>query len=194
MPPRIRQGLSKRTEFAALLNTLNLVNESVEVGTHQGHFAESFLKAWKGKTLYGIDPYEPLYDPMDPAALGDRKKDKLAAISRLARFQKRFKPIYLSSVEASKQFPNDSLDFVFVDGCHQYSSVLEDLKTWFPKVATKGVIAGHDLICPGEPSGLWENTIQPALFEFLGSLEKSPDLFLVPEDREQPWSYFFFKP
>ncbi len=53
-------------------------------------------------------------------------------------------PIRKKSIEASKDFEDNSLDFVYIDANHQFRNVLEDLKSWYPKVKSGGVIAGHD--------------------------------------------------
>ena len=47
-------------------------------------------------------------------------------------------------VSCNKSFINSSLDFVYIDGNHQYSSVIEDLNIWYPKVKYRGIIAGDD--------------------------------------------------
>lgn len=59
-------------------------------------------------------------------------------------------PIMNHSTEASKQFEDNSLDFVFIDASHQYQDVKNDLKHWLPKVKKGGIIAGHDYV-PGHP-------------------------------------------
>lgn len=53
-------------------------------------------------------------------------------------------PIRLSSVEASKLYEDNSLDFVFIDACHTYECVKEDIEHWLPKVKVGGILAGHD--------------------------------------------------
>lgn len=53
-------------------------------------------------------------------------------------------PYKMTSVEASKLFEDESIDFIFIDACHDYESVKSDLHSWFPKVKNGGVIAGHD--------------------------------------------------
>jgi hypothetical protein len=52
--------------------------------------------------------------------------------------------IRADSKEAHKQFENESLDFVFIDGDHSYLGCKSDLKNWFPKIKKNGIIAGHD--------------------------------------------------
>ena len=50
----------------------------------------------------------------------------------------------MTSEEASKKFEDNSLDFVFIDACHEYECVKEDIIHWLPKIAPNGILAGHD--------------------------------------------------
>jgi hypothetical protein len=56
------------------------------------------------------------------------------------------------------------VDFVFIDGWHEYASVLRDFELAFPLVKTGGWIALHD-VCPDwpGPSQVWEQTAGPTL-------------------------------
>jgi hypothetical protein len=53
-------------------------------------------------------------------------------------------PIRLSSLDAVNQYPNRSLDFVFIDASHEYNDVKKDILSWYPKIKKGGFIAGHD--------------------------------------------------
>ena len=48
------------------------------------------------------------------------------------------------SSNASKRIEDGSLDLVFIDACHEYPSIKEDIELWFPKVRKGGIICGHD--------------------------------------------------
>jgi len=50
------------------------------------------------------------------------------------------------SVNASKLYEDESLDFVFIDAAHDYQNVKNDINAWFPKVKKGGIIAGHDYV------------------------------------------------
>lgn len=70
-------------------------------------------------------------------------------------------PIRLTSKEASKLYPDNSIDIIFIDACHDYDCVIEDIKSWMPKVKSDGILAGHDY--PGWPG------VQKAVDELLDS-------------------------
>lgn len=54
------------------------------------------------------------------------------------------KPLAMPSLEASKLFPDKSVDLVFIDANHGYSHVKQDLLAWLPKVRSGGFLCGHD--------------------------------------------------
>jgi hypothetical protein len=56
------------------------------------------------------------------------------------------------------------IDFIFIDGWHEYASVLRDFELAFPLVRTGGWIALHDVCAewPG-PLEVWEQTAAPSL-------------------------------
>ena len=51
-----------------------------------------------------------------------------------------------TSEEFSKTIEDGSLDFVYIDGDHQYESCKKDLQLWIPKIKKGGIIAGHDYL------------------------------------------------
>jgi hypothetical protein len=68
----------------------------------------------------------------------------------------RIKIIPRASVSAAELFPNDSIDFVMIDGAHDYASVRDDVRAWITKVKPGGVIAGDDADWPGVLIGAHE--------------------------------------
>ena len=53
-------------------------------------------------------------------------------------------PIKKNSVDASKLYEDESLDFVFIDASHEYDDVKNDINSWYPKVKKGGYLCGHD--------------------------------------------------
>ena len=80
---------------------------------------------------------------------------------QLAGVLDRVIPIATESTIAAKAFDNESLDFVFLDGAHDYKSVYNDLVSWFPKIKQTGLIGGHDF---GHPP------LTKAIYDFFGQL------------------------
>lgn len=81
------------------------------------------------------------------------------------------------------------IDFIFIDGWHEYGPVLRDLQLAFPLVKDGGWIAMHDVIesWPGSLR-VWNETAKPSLskHEKCGSIScgmKTPGLAL----RDTPW-------
>ena len=47
-------------------------------------------------------------------------------------------------MEAVEDFADESLDFVYIDGNHDFRYIAEDLAEWTKKVRIGGIISGHD--------------------------------------------------
>jgi len=70
------------------------------------------------------------------------------AVSRLKMYTSQIEFVRLYSSVASNVIPNN-LDFVYIDGNHNYEYVKQDMECWYPKIKPGGVICGHDLQYPG---------------------------------------------
>ncbi len=189
--------LSSRNALGPYLNRLGLVGNGVEVGTHRGEFAKLLLEGWAGR-LYCVDPWDE--QPEDyiqqakflPESSGDRVKDHGAALKTLYKYRDRCMFMKTTSEEAAKSFADDSLDFVYLDGNHEPPHVEQDIRLWWPKLKTGGVLSGHDVVCPGPPSeDNWSQYIFPAIYTF--SQEVGRDLHLLVEYGCLPWSYVMVK-
>ena len=50
------------------------------------------------------------------------------------------------SHEAALCFPDGFFDYVYIDADHTYAAVCQDIATWYPKVRSGGILAGHDFL------------------------------------------------
>lgn len=113
-----------------------------EIGSYIGESTELFANGCK--KIYAIDFWKNYYDKSDkrfyqyPMKLVEQVFD-----IRMKKFKNLIK-IKKSSKEASNEFEDEILDFVYIDSNHQYENVLEDIKTWLPKIKSNGMIGGHD--------------------------------------------------
>lgn len=55
-----------------------------------------------------------------------------------------FNPIKLNSIDASRLYLDHSLDFILIDGSHEYEDVRLDIFNWYPKLKPGGIMAGDD--------------------------------------------------
>ena len=114
----------------------------VEIGCYVGISTSIFAQFFE--TVYGVDPWISGYDD------GSVMSTKLDLSKAEETFDKHTAPfkniikIKKKSVDASKDFKDNSLDFVYIDGSHTKKCFLEDLYHWYPKVGICGFIGGHD--------------------------------------------------
>ena len=123
-----------------------------EIGVFQGAHAKQILNGYLNiEKLVLVDPwvfcaYEGSYNYLDDKKFNNMYKE----VKDFFETDKRVEIIRDLSVNASKQFPDEYFDFVYLDGNHQYEFVLEDLEAWYPKLKKYGVMCGDDF---GHPSG-----------------------------------------
>lgn len=134
-----------------LLEKKDLVG--IQIGSYAGESTELFTKSNVFKIFYAIDPWIMNYDPHDGTGnsnlpLAEQEFDK--------RFKDNLivKKIKLKSNEAVTQFKDNSIDFIYIDGCHTYESVKQDLQLYVPKIKVGGIIAGHDYGGTGHIAGV----------------------------------------
>lgn len=165
----------------------------VEIGTHIGEFAEQILNTWNG-TLICVDPWKiyPEYKEQYQFLWGRENGNFFEQASkRLEKFKHRCQLIRLTSGSAVSLIPT-KLDFVYIDGNHSYRYVKQDLELWYPKLESKGIIAGHDFFMPGAIIDNMQDEVQQAVIEFANT--KALDIHIIPEIGEHPWSYYMIKP
>jgi len=64
------------------------------------------------------------------------------------------------SVEGASRFKDNYFDFIYLDAAHDYESVVDDLKAWWPKLKEGGIMSGHDYfpdhrVWRGKEVGVW---------------------------------------
>jgi cephalosporin hydroxylase len=80
-----------------------------------------------------------------PDAPGSIETSFMQNMQRLGEATDRLEHFKMPSTEASSLFLDLTIDFVWIDADHHFSSVLEDLEVWWPKVKLGGEMGGHDL-------------------------------------------------
>jgi len=143
---KIHLFLSRKNVVCELINTFCPKSSiGVEIGVYQGWMSEAILKECNIGHMYLIDPYEGGYanfaeSPDDTQKVMDKRY--LEVKKKFAR-KKQITLIRKKSTDAHECVPG-LLDFVYIDGNHELEFVLNDLKTWVPKMKSGALVMGDD--------------------------------------------------
>lgn len=113
-----------------------------EIGVYAGDYTEKFCQA--GIEMYAIDPWTA-YSGMGRTFQTQSTMDEIyqMAHKRLSKYDC-VHIVKMESMKAVRKFDDNSLDFVYIDGNHDFRHVAEDLYEWSKKVRSGGAISGHD--------------------------------------------------
>jgi len=129
-----------RKIMAEILRDLEF-NTGVEVGVAQGFHSELLCQINPNLHLYAVDSWEKYSGYRD--YLAERLVHfEREARERLSHYNCTIIKDY--SVSAAGHFPDNSLDFVYIDGAHDFLNVATDICKWIEKVKSGGIIYGHD--------------------------------------------------
>jgi hypothetical protein len=119
------------------------IEVGVEIGVAYGDHALSMLSNIPSITrLYLIDPYVDFIDDDGVTAnFGDIGLNR--AKKKLSKFEDKITFIREYSEKAVESIPK-GLDFVYIDGNHNYEYVKQDIALYYPLVKPGGILGGHD--------------------------------------------------
>lgn len=115
-------------------------NNGAEIGVCKGQHARALLRLNKNLNMLLIDPWDA-YNRLSRQRAEARYD---ICIKRLNPYRNRITYMKMTSMEAVQKVEDGALDFVYIDGLHEFDSVMMDMICWTPKVRKGGIIAGHD--------------------------------------------------
>ncbi|KKN67378.1 hypothetical protein LCGC14_0462420 [marine sediment metagenome] len=135
------------TRFLKESKKKNLVG--IEIGVLDGWNALDMLENLPIKKLYLIDPYMAYtnyeeYNENQNKSQQVLEEKRNIAIKVLKKYEDKIKFIRRFSEVAINDFKDNSLDFVYIDGNHQYEYVKKDIELYFLKIKKGGILGGHD--------------------------------------------------
>lgn len=130
-------GKPGREELVKLFADLGF-NSGAEIGVSIGRFSESMCLANPNLKLLCVDPWYA-YN-----RLSQEKADMRYALAKRRLSKYNCVLIKKTSLDASVDVPDRSLDFVYIDGAHDFDNVMLDLIIWSNKVRRGGIVSGHD--------------------------------------------------
>ena len=142
----------------------NGVRKMVEVGCAFG----ISTKIWRdaGITVHGVDPYLAGYDSGDGQSGAQRCQAARKEFTENVVDNKTIFHIEKKSIDAAKDFEDHSLDFVYIDGCHKYEPIKDDIRAWFSKIKPDMFLGGDDWNRRDQNTGRLE--VNEAFIEMLG--------------------------
>lgn len=113
-----------------------------EIGVAGGHFTEQILATWPTcSKLFAVDCWGPFEgNHITDADQEQRYRDVVKKFSAY----KNVEIVRLYSDMAALATPDESIDFIYIDGDHSHDAALLDLQSWFPKLKRGAIMAGHD--------------------------------------------------
>ena len=131
------------TNLKGVADHVGLDKNSVmlEIGCYTGE--STMFWAERCKLVYAVDAWLTGYAP--GKLISENDFDEV-----FRRYNERIKDqgniatIRAKSVDASELFEPHSLDFVYIDGNHEYNAVMADIDAWVWAVKPGGFIGGHD--------------------------------------------------
>lgn len=152
---RYPPGWLPAEDIPSIVNALQLPKViGIEIGVDSAMSTTWLLDNIPNLTLYGIDPYEEYAEMID----------RPGSYNSMAKYTKKyghnFQLIQKRSDDAVIHFEDESVDFIFVDGIHEYSQCKRDIVNYYPKLKKGGYIFGHDYCS-------WKGNVDKAVDEFI---------------------------
>lgn len=133
-----------RNDLATMFEELNF-KRGAEIGVRNGNYTIVLCQIKSLEKLYAVDPWDLVYGDRQTHADGIKLLN-----SRYEKAKKRLAEypvceiIKKTSLEAVRNIPYESLDFVYIDGSHVFDYVMTDLIEWGKRVKKGGIISGDD--------------------------------------------------
>ena len=112
----------------------------VELGVCTALFSKELIEKGDPKKLIMVDLWGDIDIYSDVVA----SDNFLQTIDRISPYSSRVEIWRMLTTEAADLVPDGSISFIYVDASHQYTDVLADVTSWWPKLRLGGVIAGDD--------------------------------------------------
>jgi hypothetical protein len=179
----MKKQIKHRSELHLLLNDPKTA-KIAEVGVAEGRFSLEILN-WGIDHLYLVDIWETknfFGDAASPQSWHDSNYNE--AKERVSNFSNKVTFLKGLSSNMAKDIEEDSLDMVYLDACHTYEAVLEDLEVYLPKLKKGGIMAGHDFLNP-------TYGVNKAVYEF--AEKNNYEINTIPEHSPENASFWFVK-
>ena len=168
--------------YKSIVDKFESGSKFVEIGSWKGkssaYMAVEIANSNKNIDFYCVDTWE--------GSIEHKNNTEISMLydiflNNMKSIESYYTPLKMKSLDAVSKFEDSSLDFVFIDGSHEYEDVKEDIKAWLPKIKPGGVLAGHDYYVDGPD---WKPGVKRAVNEELTGFETAEKcwIYTVPSE------------
>lgn len=133
--------MKNRIDLAKYFAELRFTS-GAEIGVANGRYSEILLDSIPELRLILVDPWAVYRGNWRSSRHQESEYQKTQ--ERLSRFSAYTTLMRKTSLEASLEIMDSTLDFVFIDGAHNFDNVMLDILLWSKKVRSGGIVALHD--------------------------------------------------
>jgi len=138
--------INHRKHIGKFLKKYNLNTVICEIGVAAGDNFFNLLKTAQPISIYGVD----IWNDYSIVSISDFTTKQSIREQDYSDFKEKVKEypdmkiIKDYSINAVNQFPDGFFDYIYIDADHHYEGIKQDIDSWWPKVKTNGILAGHD--------------------------------------------------
>lgn len=110
----------------------------LEIGSYKGR--STICAAEVAQQVYAVDTFKAKKD-------GQTQHERFTTLDEFEQNISGYKNIKYYVGESTKiadEFKEHSIDIIFIDGMHDYESVISDKENWWPKLKVGGYMIFHD--------------------------------------------------
>lgn len=162
----------------------------VEVGSWFGRSAAfmgvEIANSGKDVEFVCIDPWQDGGPDLVGTKFEVKTKDELylSFLRNVEPVKDHIKPLRMTSLEAVNAFEDESIDFLMLDGDHNYPMVKREIQAYMPKMKKGGIISGDDYLWPG---------VTQSVEETIGSSHCGIRVYKRTQDYRKSVSHWFYR-
>ena len=120
-----------------------------EIGVNKGRFSRALCQKIDGLELLCVDAWDLVYQDKVSQRWGKEGQEECYQVAKERLAPHNCTLIKKESLDAVRDIPYESLDFVYIDGSHEFGYVMCDIIEWSKRVKAGGIVSGHDYTVPG---------------------------------------------
>lgn len=120
----------------------------VEIGSFIGgsvcYFGQKVQELGKTVNITCVDTWQFQNISKEHITLVENEDYYAAFLANISKCNLSVQTIVEDSITAAEKIEDKSIDFLFIDGCHEHPYTEMELRAWLPKMKENSIIAGHD--------------------------------------------------